>query len=63
MARQPLPKELQAQMMKPLAYDSSLNQEQQQEVMDVVTAAVDKHSAGSIPNYEASRIRGFKASH
>lgn len=53
MARRPLPKELVIQMMKPLAYDSSLNQEQQQEVMDVITAAVDKHSTASPPNYEA----------
>ncbi|KAL8270599.1 hypothetical protein Esti_005498 [Eimeria stiedai] len=54
MARKPLPKELQAQMMKPLAFDSSLNQEQQQEALDIVTAAIDKHSGGSALNYEAS---------
>ncbi|OEH74680.1 dynein light polypeptide axonemal [Cyclospora cayetanensis] len=53
MSRRPLNKELQVQMMKPLAYSSSLNQEQQQEVMDVITTAIDKHSTGPTPNYEA----------
>ncbi|KAL8438473.1 hypothetical protein Efla_002223 [Eimeria flavescens] len=53
MARRALPKELEVQMQKPLAYESYLNQEQQQEAMDIVTAAIDKHLGGGAPNFEA----------
>lgn len=39
-------------VLSAVSQETTLNQEQQQEVMDVITAAVDKHSPAVGPHYE-----------